>query len=187
MKQKQQIIVLVVLVAVAALIWSFEWRRQTPSIQTTNLIQDYKVLAVENPQIHWGVLGRAQQTEYKSNGRNPFSYIAPPTQAEIQQKANEAAKLQAQQPIVPVEPPKPTRATLPPNLKYFGYGTIPSGTPRRAFVTDGEEIYIVSEGDTLLGRYRILKIGNANLEFQEISSGLPGSTQLDEQAAPPSV
>jgi len=76
---------------------------------------------------------------------------------------------------------------VPPNLKFFGYGTIPTGSPRRAFITDGEDIFIVSEGDTLLGRYRILKVGNSNLEFQEISSGLPGSMPLDEQAAPPSA
>jgi hypothetical protein len=75
---------------------------------------------------------------------------------------------------------------VPPNLKFFGYGTVPNGTPRRAFITDGEAIFIVSEGDTLLGRYRIIKVGNSNLEFQETSSGLPGTMQLDEQAAPPS-
>jgi|HubBroStandDraft_1064217.scaffolds.fasta_scaffold27260_4 hypothetical protein len=185
MKQKQQVIVLVVLVAVAALVWIFEWRREAPAMQTANFIQDYKVLAVQNPRIHWETLKRAKETEYKSNGRNPFSTIAPPTQAELQQKADEAAKVQALQPAVPVAPPKPTRATAPANLKYFGYGTVPNGTPRRAFITDGDDVYIVSEGDTLLGRYRIVKVGNTSLEFQEISSGLPGAMPLDEQAAPP--
>ena len=187
MKQKHQIIVLVVLVAVAALIWTFEWRQQAPALQTASFIQDYKPLGEENPQIHWPELKRAQETDYKSNGRNPFSTIAPPTKAELQQKADDAAKVQAQQPVVPVAPPPPTRASLPPNLKYFGYGTVPTGSPRLAFVTDGDDVYIVSEGDTLLGRYRILKVGNASLDFQEISSGLPGSTPLDEQAAPPSA
>jgi hypothetical protein len=64
---------------------------------------------------------------------------------------------------------------------------VPAGTARRAFITDGEDIYIVTEGDTLLGRYRILKVGNLDLEFQEISSGLPGKAPLEEQAAPPSA
>jgi hypothetical protein len=186
MKQKRQIIVLVVLVVVAALIWSLEWRKQTPSTETVRFIQDYKGLAVENPQIRWQELERAQKTEYKSNGRNPFSSNAPLTPQEIQQKANDAKGTNLPPPPPP-PPPPPTRASLPPNLKYFGYGTVPNGTPRRAFFTDGEEEYIVSEGDTLLGRYRILKIGNSNVEFQEISSGLPGTTPLEEQAAPPSV
>jgi len=184
MKQKQQIIVLIVLVAVAALIWGFEWRTQAPSMQTASF-QDYKVLAVENPQIRWAELKRAQETEYKSNGRNPFRMIAAPSPAEV--KRDNDAKLHPPAPVIPPPPPPPTRASLPPNLKYFGYGTVPNGSPRRAFFTDGEDNYIVSEGDTLLGRYRILKVGNTNVEFQEISSGLPGTAPLEEQAAPPSV
>jgi hypothetical protein len=187
MKQKQQIIALVALVIVAALVWRFELRQQTPSTITATFIQDLKGFAVDNPGIRWAELERAQKTEYKSNGRNPFSTIAPLTHAEIQQKANDAAKLQAQQPVISNTPPPRTTATLPPNLKYFGYGTVPNGTPRRAFFTDGDDIYIVSEGDTLLGRYRILRVGNSSLEFQEISTGLPGTTPLEEQAAPPSA
>jgi hypothetical protein len=184
MKQKRQIMALVVLVVVGAFIWGFERRTQTPSREPASFIQDYKGLAVENPEIRWQELERAQKTEYKSNGRNPFSNNAPLTPHEIQQKTNEARN-DPPPPVAP--PPPPTRASLPPNLKYFGYGTVPNGSPRRAFFTDGEEDYIVSEGDTLLGRYRILRIGNTNVEFQEISSGLPGTTPLEEQAAPPSV
>jgi hypothetical protein len=184
MKQKRQIIMLVVLVAVAALIWSFQWRPQTPSKEPARFIQEYNRLAVENPQIRWQELERAQKTEYKSSGRNPFSNNAPLTPHDIGKKTNEVRN---DPPPPPPPPPPPTRASLPPNLKYFGYGTVPNGSPRRAFFTDGEEEYIVSEGDTLLGRYRILRIGNTNVEFQEISSGLPGTTPLEEQAAPPSV
>ena len=181
MKQKQQIIVLIVLVVVAALVWTFEMRQQTPSDNTISFITDYKPLGEDNPGIHWDQLGRAQKTEYKSNGRNPFSPNAPPPPVD----PNNIAK--PQPPVVPVEPPKPTTASMPPNLKYFGYGTVPVGSPRLAFFTDGEGVFIVTEGDTLLGRYRILKVGNTSLEFQEISSGLPGTMPLDEQAAPPSA
>jgi hypothetical protein len=186
MKQKHQVIALVVLVVVAALIWGFEWHAQTPSRETANFIQEYKGFAVENPQIRWQELERAQKTEYKSSGRNPFSNIAPLKPQEDRDKPNHP-KGGDPPPPPPPPPPPITRASLPANLKYFGYGTVPNGTPRRAFFTDGEEEYIVSEGDTLLGRYRILKIGNTNVEFQEISSGLPGTTPLEEQAAPPSV
>jgi hypothetical protein len=182
MKQKQQIIVLVVLVVVAALIWGFELHSRTPAAQTASFIQDYKPLGEDNPRIRKEEMERAQKTEYKSNGRNPFSMIAPPTPDEV--RIANANKPQA---VPPSPPPPPTRAQAPANLKFFGYGTIPTGSPRRAFITDGEDIFIVSEGDTLLGRYRILKVGNSNLEFQEISSGLPGTMPLDEQAAPPSA
>ena len=70
---------------------------------------------------------------------------------------------------------------LPPNMKFFGYGTVPNGTSRRAFLTDGDQVFIVGEGDTLLGRYRVVKIGNANLDFEEISTGRRNSMPLQEQ------
>ncbi len=63
-------------------------------------------------------------------------------------------------------------------MKFFGYGTMPNGTSRRAFLTDGDEVYIVGEGDTLLGKFRVMKIGNANLDFEEIASGRRGSTHF---------
>lgn len=184
MKRSHQIIVLVALTAVALLVWSFEWNKHTPAMRSAASIENFKVLAVPNPQIHWQELDRAQKTEYKSNGRNPFSIIAPPTPQEVKAAQKKAAEIK---PVTPSLPPVPTVASLPPNLKYFGYGTVPSGSPRRAFLTDGDDIYIVTEGDTLLGRYRILKVGNTNLEFQEISSGLHGTTPLEEPPASPSA
>lgn len=69
-------------------------------------------------------------------------------------------------------------------MKYYGYGTIPNGTAKRAFLTDGEDVFIVGEGDTLLGRFRIIRIANTSLEFEEISSQRRNSAPLDEQAAP---
>jgi hypothetical protein len=187
MNQKQKVIVLVALVFVAVLVWTLEWRQQTPSAITSTFITDYKPLGEENPGIRWEELYRAQKTEYKSNGRNPFSLIAPPTKDELRDKAIADDKARNQQPIIPHTPPPQTRASLPANLKFFGYGTIPLGSPRLAFFTDGEDVFIVTEGATLLGRYKIVKVGNTSLEFQEISSGLPGTTPLDEQAAPPSA
>jgi Tfp pilus assembly protein PilP len=184
MKQKQQVIVLVVLVVVGGLVWSFAWRRQAPDLQTANFIQDYKPLGEKNPRIHFPELSRAQATEYKSNGRNPFITTAP---ASPEDPKKPKPPIGPSAPSIPDQPTKSTTAQVPSNLKYFGYGTVPNGTPRLGFVTDGDAVYIVSEGGILLGRYRILKVGNSNLEIQEISSGLPGAMPLDEQAAPPAA
>ena len=180
MKQKREIIVLLILLAIAALVWHFRYTGQPAAAQTLATIQNYKVLAEKDSRIHWEELERARKTEYKSSGRNPFSPIATPV-------ADPRKPKPAPVPVIPPPPPPPTVAFLPPNLKYFGYSIIPDGSSRRAFFTDGEDVYIVSEGDTLLGRYRILKIGNASLEFQEMSSGLHGTAPLEEQAAPPNA
>jgi hypothetical protein len=181
MKQKKELIILIVLLVIAGNVWYWFFFRVRPvsNVGTVSVAQSYKPLPVENPQPHWPQLESASKTEYKSNGRNIFSVIAPPP-PEAQHPVPKTNT-----PIVPPPPPPPTVAPLP--VKFFGYGTVPSGTARRAFFTDGEDVYIVSEGEVLLNRFRILKIGNANLEYEELASGLRGTAALEEQAAPPSA
>ena len=139
----------------------------------------------DNPQIRWGELKRAQETEYKSNGRNPFSMIAPPSPEDVK-KQNRRQRISHRRLLRRLHL-RPRERKCRRISNFLATARFRHGSPRRAFITDGEDIFIVSEGDTLLGRYRILKVGNSNLEFQEISSGLPGSMPLDEQAAPPSA
>jgi hypothetical protein len=180
MTQKNQMILLGALVVIMAVVWYFN--RTTSTIAPGNVasFQNYQLLAVENPQLHRDKMEAAQKTEYHSLGRNPFSEIAP---AKEQTQATKVAQHVPQGPPVLPPPPPPT---LPGNMKFFGYGTIPNGTLRRAFLSDGDEVYIVGEGDTLLGRFRIVKINNANLEFEEIATGRHNTvTMQEDQAAPP--
>jgi hypothetical protein len=181
MTQKNQMILLAVLVLIMTVVWYFN--RTTVSVAPGNIsaVQNYQLLAVENPQLHRDKMEAAEKTEYHSLGRNPFSEIAP--------QKDRTAPIKVPQPRGPVGPPvlpPPPPPSLPPNMKFFGYGTIPNGTLRRAFLSDGDEVYIVGEGDTLLGRFRIVKISNANLEFEEIATGRHATvTMQEEQAAPP--
>jgi Tfp pilus assembly protein PilP len=82
----------------------------------------------------------------------------------------------------PPDPPLPP-LTLPPNVKFYGFGTMPNSTSRRAYIHDGDEVYIVGEGDILLKRFRIVRIGNDHLEFEEISTGRVGTAPFEEQPA----
>jgi hypothetical protein len=182
MKQKNQFVLLAVLVVLMSLVWYFN--RTKPAVVAGNSasFQNVQLLAVENPQLHRDKMEAAQKTEYRSAGRNPFSEIAPPPQQLPGKKIEPAHVPQGPMPLPPPPPP-----ALPANMKFFGYGTVPNGTSKRAFLSDGEEVYIVAEGDTLLGRFRIVKINNGNLEFEEISSGRRASvamTQDDSQPAP---
>jgi hypothetical protein len=189
-KEKQKLIVLVVLLGVGVLVWTYSWNRRADASRPSAILQSYKLLSENNPQIRWDILRDAQGTEYKTNGRNPFSTVKPPSAQETLSKQNKDLVAEVRccpfpKPLPPPPPPPP--AQLPANLKYFGYGTVPNGSPRRAFFTDGEEVYIVPEGEVLLGRYRILKVGNTNLEFQEVSSGRTGTVPLEEAPAPPNA
>ncbi|PYT65220.1 MAG: hypothetical protein DMG42_32765 [Acidobacteria bacterium] len=123
-------------------------------------------------------IARARKTEYKSSGRNPFSSIqAPPPRVPRPDKKREIPG-----PQLPPPPPPPPPLTLPSGVKFYGFGTVPNGTSRLAFFSDGQEVYVVAEGEVLLQRFRILRIGNASVEFEEVSSGRTATAPLEEQA-----
>jgi hypothetical protein len=171
MKEKNQIVALVGLVVVAAMVWFWNTHQSPTSPGIGSIATTYTPMAVENPAIQTWKIEKVQKTEYKSGGRNPFSAVAPPPpQPKVPQPGDKDF-------VAPTPPPPP-----PPELpaKFYGYGTVPNGTARRAFLTDGDEVYIVAEGDTFLSRYRILKIGNATIEFEEVSSGRQGKANLED-------
>jgi hypothetical protein len=180
MNQKKQLVVLVVLLLTAGLIWFLYFDRSRPVVtaDSSSVVQNYRPLGVDNPQLHWGQVERARKTEYKSSGRNIFSRELPPRPLTPEQKK----KLETPPP--PPPPPEPKVAPLP--AKYFGFGTIPNGTARVAFLSMGEDIFVLKEGELLLNRFRILKIGNANLEYEDVTTGLRGTANLEEQGGPPS-
>ena len=183
MKQTKQLVVLVVLLLIAGFIWFLYFDHNKPVV-TADAIptpQNYHPIGVDNPQLHNDAVEKARKTEYKSAGRNIFSRQIPPPQLPPHPKAD------PKQPDTPPTPVVITPTVSPLPVKFFGYCTVPNSMSRRALFTDGEEIYIVGEGELLLNRFRILRIGNANLEYEEISSGLRGTAIVEEQAAPPSA
>jgi hypothetical protein len=189
MKQRRQLVVLVALIVVAIVIWLSYFRNERPVVTADNtpITQSIRLLSVENPQLHWRELEKARKTEYKGTGRNPFSAIpasAPMTPAAAQPKRH--LEPSGPKPADAQLPPPPP-VTLPPNMKCFGYGTIPNSNSRRAFFSNGEETFVVAEGELLLNQYRILKINNASLEFEEVSSGRRGTAPIVEQPAGPSA
>ena len=176
MNQKTKIAMLPALILAAAGIFYYDSKGVSfPGKTVPFALRPYSPIPVENPALQRWKLEAGRRTEYKSSGRDLFSEILPPPSH---------PKVPDRVPDPPpkiVEPPP----SLPANMKFFGYGTVPNGTSKRAFLSDGEQVYIVGEGDTLLGRFRILRIGNASLEFEEMGSGKRNSASLDEQAAPP--
>ncbi len=178
MSQKKKLALLVVLMLAATGVFFFDSGGVSLRGKASPFgAKTYSPLPVENPALQRWKLDESRRTEYKSSGRDLFSQTMPA-----------AAVVRAPEPVRnygPQIPPEPPPPTLPANMKFFGYGTVPNGTSKRAFLNDGEEVYIVGEGDTLLGRFRILKIGKATLEFEELGSGRRNTVPLDEQAAPP--
>jgi len=179
MKQQKQIIVLVVLILVAVGIWGWSWYDPKSGSNGNNstFLQKPEPLNFPNPTIRWDEVERRRKAEYKGIGINPFSTEGPrPPVVPVPHvpQPGEAGG----PPVVPVAPPP---RELPASMKFFGYGNVPNDSARRAFLEDGDEVYIVNEGDTLMGRYKILKINNASLEFEEVGSGRRGQKTLEDQ------
>src|ERR1700685_2256045 len=183
MSEKTKAIWLAGLIAVAAIVWYFSSRGPAAAANASlDPAAPYKPLAVENLEMQRARLKASRKIEYKSAGRDLFSEIAPPPPETAKEKEKRETAHTNMGPVMPPPPPPPA---LPANLKFFGYGTVPNGTAKRAFLSDGDQIYIVAEGETLLGKYRVVKIGNANLDFEEIGTGRRGSATLS--AGPPAA
>jgi len=188
-KQKKQLAFLLGLVVIAAGVWLWSYRRDPTGSGDPPLIAKNRAQGVENPHLRLELIEQARKTEYKSSGRNIFSEVA-------QAPAPSGPKVPPSPPpltacgfvgVGPCPEPPPPACKLPTNVKFFGYGVVPNGTSRRAFLTDGEgAVHVVSEGEVLMNRFRILRIGNVNLEFEEVSSKCTiGTAPLEEQAGTP--
>jgi len=178
-KQQKELIVLGVLVLIAGAIWfGYYGRTAKPKSglaangQYTEInAQDYGRFIVD--------LDKTQETEYKSSGRNIFVIGPMPVEQAKQGPVKEPFRNVGPQP-----PPPPPPAQLP--MVFFGYGMLPAGGPRQAFLKDenGDDVHIVSEGDLLMNHIRILHIGNERLDFEDINTGQKGSKTLEVPAPP---
>ena len=184
MKQKRQIGILSILIVAAAIVWAWNFRgKRVVTADASPNLQDTPIVEVQNPHIRMEQMERARSAEYKGSGRNPFSPAAAPAPAARIAQAEK--KNQNYGPQLPPPPPPPPPCTLSANVKFYGFGTVPNGTSRRAFVHDGDDVHILGEGDILLKHFRIIRIGNANLEFEDITRGCIGTAPLEEQAPAP--
>src|SRR5215470_14651482 len=163
--------VLAGLVLILALVWYFGLRQAGDPKTGTSVARHYAPLGVENQELHWSKCDRARKTQYEKTLRDIFSENAPPPQ----------------QPPTPnpappdpgkITPPAPVVSPLP--VKFYGYGVVPANGAKLAFFTNGDDVFIVGEGETLMGRFRILRIGKTNLEYEQLSSGLRGTAILEE-------
>jgi hypothetical protein len=175
MTRKPQLIVLIVLLAaLAATAFNFYRMRyvsQGDPPQPVSLDAKFTPLGVDNPALRLDILQRFLELEYKGVHRNIFSATPPPP----------PAPPPSQQVVVaPGPPPGPPPLTV--DAKYFGYVSDYGGSHRRAFfaTTNNEDVIIAGEGDTFMGRFRVVRLTNTTADVEEVSSGRRATLTLEE-------
>jgi hypothetical protein len=175
MKNRTQSIVLVVLLLVLAGAAFNFYRTRYASDDSTpppvSLDARFTPLNVDNPALRMDILKRFLALEYTGVHRSIFSAKMPPP----------PAPPPSQQVAAPPGPP-PGPPPLTVDAKYFGYVSDPRGDHRRAFFASGnnEDIIIAGEGDTLLGRFRVVRLTSTSADVEEVSSGRRATLTLEE-------
>lgn len=112
-----------------------------------------------DPSLRYDWLKASEDTKYEGNGRNIFM-----AQAEIPQPVASAKEKEEEAKGPPPPPPPP-----PINLKFYGYASRP-GQPKKIFLSQGEDVFIASEGDIVDRRYKVLHISTTSVEIEDVLS-----------------
>jgi len=116
MKQQKELVVLVVLLVIAGNIWYWFFFRQKDFSARRSRCRDTELQPIalrRKPAPHTDRREAARRAVYKSNGRNPFSSIAPPPPSKDPGKVVVTRERMGPQ----LEPPPPP-PEIPPNMHF---------------------------------------------------------------------
>jgi hypothetical protein len=113
-----------------------------------------------DPTLHPELMAQAESIRYTGSGRNIFSMNSAPP-AKIEPVKGPVRPAQQQIAAAPTGPPPP-----PIDLQFFGYEA--HGSVRKAFLLQGNNIFIASPGDVVAHRYKIVKILPFSIEVTDL-------------------
>ncbi|MGH9643496.1 MAG: hypothetical protein ACRD3Q_13865 [Terriglobales bacterium] len=179
-ENRKEVIALAVLGALALLVVSYEfWPSSTVSTPTTatqnapaagrpatRRTKSGKVVATAEPRLDptldLNLLKQSEEIKYAGNGRNIFVEGSVATIDRPKGNGTTDHNQQAGLHIPPpVQPPPPIA------LKFFGFANEP-GEPKRAFLSQGEDVFIAGEGEIVDRRYRVVRIGPNSVEMEDV-------------------
>jgi hypothetical protein len=167
MKSRQiQIYVLAGLGVVFAAVLYNTFRSSSPA--TSGVLAEnssFEPLDVQEPRLHLDRLERLRKMQMSGPHRNIFvAAAAPPPVVPGQQAAKPSERF-----VGPRQPPPPPPLQVP--AEFFGYATRRTSGKRVAFFTSGDDVLVVAEGDSFLGRFRLVHIGNDTADVEELGTG----------------
>ncbi len=120
----------------------------------------FQPLDVREPQLRLQLLDQIQKIHYEGSRRNIFVAAPPPAPKPLRPAGKVVPVVVVPQPPPPVQVP----------AQFFGRAQQGRAKPV-AFFTSGEDVLIVPEGDTFLGRFRLVHIGSDSADVEEMSTG----------------
>lgn len=114
-----------------------------------------------DPTLDLDLLRQSEQIKYAGTGRNIFMAGSMPTPVNDGSTDHGRKKQADIKPVPIVQPPPPI------NLKFFGFASKP-GEPKKIFLSQGEDIFVASEGDIVNRRYRIVHIAPSSVDVEDV-------------------
>jgi hypothetical protein len=111
-----------------------------------------------DPSLRLDLLKGSEDLAYEGSGRDIFHSQAPPP--EIPKVDVSPVK----EPDTPVAPVAKTNPPIP--LKFYGFAT--ASNRKQIFLAQGEDVFVVKEGDIVKNRYKIVRVNNNNVEIQDV-------------------
>jgi len=174
MSSKQKRIILLVVLGVVFLYVIYVSNRPSEIAQVVSSADEkFRPIAVENPALKLKLLERLKKLQYQGSHRNIFSSVAPPPESAVPPPVIAPPPITA-----PGGPSGPAPLVVP--ATFYGFVTDAQTGMRRAFFIEGENVYIIAVGEMLLGRYRLIQIGNSSVELEETSTGRRATLTMEE-------
>jgi hypothetical protein len=181
-KIKQRVAIVLVAIAVLVIGRAFLTTggpKSEPATPATSTSAGKTTLKLESldPRLRLDLLANAEDVKYEGRGKNIFSAAEEPiaiqpvkTSPLLQRQEAQAAAAAA----AGYRPPPP-----PINLKYFGI-TNAKGEKPKAFLSQGEDVWIAHEGDVVNRHYKIIRISPTSIEVEDLLNNNRQSIRLSE-------
>lgn len=112
-----------------------------------------------DPMLRYDWLKNSEDTKYEGKGRNIFM-----AQAEVPEPVENGATDETR-PVQEGPPPPPPPPPI--NLKFYGFASKP-GEPKKVFLSQGEDVFIATEGEIIDRRYKVLRISPMSVEIEDM-------------------
>jgi hypothetical protein len=139
-----------------------------------------------DPTIRLDLLAKVQEVPQAGGERDLFQILKAPPVHEAVLKGEEPHVFipRGPNPPPPPPPPPPDPGTLPPPpipLKYYGICTERTNGKKTAYFLDNDEIIQATEGMTLKGRYRVVRIAQNLVVMEDLQSKRQQNLPLEQE------